>query len=824
MKSMPVPSQPVADEWPVWAQETHAETEMLPIQIADKKTKEDYYHRALKVLKYLPGWEDIIMEDYRKIFKQEEDYGQNKIDDDTRVFVRKLPDIEVKQELNSNWPPLDEYSIIGPLAKIRIRYSGTEESLWRSLSGRGYDNFMLREIIPQPSGFTVTVVMPVLQKFYNDYQQLLEGSRPRNTSISRFILAQPNQAVLIALRAIVRDTFEIPEETLEKWQRGLGEQENLVFSILTNHFGALRQKDGPFNQGTVVMGAYRELAAFMSQKKSENIKQCERIWGTIRYTTNKIKSSEEFIRILYDGRDRIFKLAGAKPSRGDTVCVAFDGYTRDNEKSDGKGERFIQKEDFVFKVGGKDGIIPDFEKVIREMSTGEARTFTIKANNAYEGGFPRIIPNEDTVFDVRIKWIDYKKVRSYLIVGAGVFGASTAMHLAKSEPCASITLISPDFPSVSAAGYDISKIVRTEDQDEFRMKIQLEAMKAWEDNSEFREFYHEVGVAFVGAAGPALQVKENYHKIGENPPELFGVDEMKEKVGQWYDKLDWTDVETCSFNPRGGWVEADNALKRGIDVAEELGVELISATVSRPLYRENGSCYGVEATIGSTSELKEYHADKVILCAGVGITRLVPELKDKINVTEALMATFDVPYSCLKDAPILVRPVGIYPGESTLKSELFRMLGPNLTAGETIPSVGRGCVKVTCHLGDRAESCKLKQPLGDCDWTKDIPEDLKHRVNMVGKSIYGDSLENATYRLCQDVNTKDGDFIICEHPGHPNMIVATGGSFYAAKLFLIIGDSVVKVTRGESLPDDALERWGWNRGGKGTLHSAYAAS
>ena len=52
---------------------------------------------------------------------------------------------------------------------------------------------------------------------------------------------------------------------------------------------------------------------------------------------------------------------------------------------------------------------------------------------------------------------------SFVIVGAGVFGTSTALHLAKAYPSASITLIDrTPFPCPLAASYDYQKVVRAD--------------------------------------------------------------------------------------------------------------------------------------------------------------------------------------------------------------------------------------------------------------------------------------------------------------------------------------------------------------------------
>lgn len=57
---------------------------------------------------------------------------------------------------------------------------------------------------------------------------------------------------------------------------------------------------------------------------------------------------------------------------------------------------------------------------------------------------------------------------SYLIIGAGVFGASTALELSIAEPSAKIILIDQKpSPCPLAASYDYNKVVRTDYGDIF---------------------------------------------------------------------------------------------------------------------------------------------------------------------------------------------------------------------------------------------------------------------------------------------------------------------------------------------------------------------
>src|ERR1700760_2886098 len=70
---------------------------------------------------------------------------------------------------------------------------------------------------------------------------------------------------------------------------------------------------------------------------------------------------------------------------------------------------------------------------------------------------------------------------TYIIVGAGVFGASTALHLKRTKPLAKVILIDSLQPNPAAASFDLNKIIRADYRDIFYMKLALEAQNKWQN-------------------------------------------------------------------------------------------------------------------------------------------------------------------------------------------------------------------------------------------------------------------------------------------------------------------------------------------------------
>lgn len=88
-----------------------------------------------------------------------------------------------------------------------------------------------------------------------------------------------------------------------------------------------------------------------------------------------------------------------------------------------------------------------------------------------------------------------------LIVGAGCFGLSTALHLLRDSPKSvanrryNVTVIdaSPTLPAPDAASSDLNKVVRTCYDDEFYTKLAKEAIEMWKAGDLCgKETYHEL--------------------------------------------------------------------------------------------------------------------------------------------------------------------------------------------------------------------------------------------------------------------------------------------------------------------------------------------
>ena len=209
---------------------------------------------------------------------------------------------------------------------------------------------------------------------------------------------------------------------------------------------------------------------------------------------------------------------------------------------------------------------------------------------------------------------------SYLIVGAGVFGASTALHIISSEQSASVLLVDrTPFPCPYAASHDINKIIRADYSDIFYTRLALEAQEQWRKNSLYKPYYNESGLLNAGDKEWCQQVIQNYIALGvDHKARILTSKEVQGKFNGLLEDTDWTGVEGILWNPQSGVAEAADALTATIQTAIDRGVTYIEGTALKLQFDDSRKCIGVR-----TQEGQDLRADHIILCTGAQTAKLL---------------------------------------------------------------------------------------------------------------------------------------------------------------------------------------------------------
>ncbi|KAL6720694.1 hypothetical protein ACLMJK_002619 [Lecanora helva] len=429
---------------------------------------------------------------------------------------------------------------------------------------------------------------------------------------------------------------------------------------------------------------------------------------------------------------------------------------------------------------------------------------------------------------------------SYLIIGAGVFGASTALHLSQQKPAPTVILIDrAPYPCPIAASHDINKIVRSDYGDIFYCKLGLETLEKWRNDPLFKKWYHQSGLlkATDHAADLVDKISENYKKLGVDVgAELFKPENLKTKFGGIYADTDLSDVEHLLWNPSCGWAEAARALEETIAAAVENGVHYVTTSVAR-LIIENGSCAGITTEDGRT-----FIAEKTILSTGAYTAKLLagsapkqPDLQvgDRIVAAGVCEAAMDLTPEQIKKfnhVPAFVLDANKTQGKSFM--QLIEKFTNSSTQGETMPPTPDGQLKFIRDIPFKntidhpASGQKFSVPRTDLQrsqWVSpsDIPQGIRDEISTVMKGIYGKEvhgLQPSTMRFCWDGITPDNNWFITPHPRCENLYIATAGSFHGWKFLPIIGKYVVQMLRGE-LSEEMEGRWRWDRKFEGVPNS-----
>ncbi|KAK0631247.1 FAD dependent oxidoreductase [Immersiella caudata] len=406
---------------------------------------------------------------------------------------------------------------------------------------------------------------------------------------------------------------------------------------------------------------------------------------------------------------------------------------------------------------------------------------------------------------------------SYLIIGSGVFGASTALHLIRSHPSASITLVDRDAftaPVRIAASWDWNKVIRSDYTDIVYTRLGLEAQSLWRSDPIIKEFYHESGVVWINSGDSRFgqEAMRNYEEVGEvgakQDTQRLGVEEAKGLWDGYLKNADFTDVDAAKgvlVNRSCGWAEAKEALQAMIQAAVDLGVKYEVAEVTRAVV-EDGRCKGA-----LTSDGKRLEADRLVLCTGAYTPKLLidsaPEWQAlhagermvAMGVTEATVPLEGTEAETLDSRPAAMND---NPRERGYNAGCLPL--PKLSAfkcwGQVIFRNSTETISTPPELPSHKEA----------QWN--VPDSLQDDVRWALRSLFGEQgskkpMEN--FRICWDAVTPSEDFIISPHSAAAGLYVATCGSFHGFKFLPVLGKYVVEMLEGRL--DPALQKkWAWD--------------
>ncbi|KAH7086449.1 FAD dependent oxidoreductase [Paraphoma chrysanthemicola] len=384
-----------------------------------------------------------------------------------------------------------------------------------------------------------------------------------------------------------------------------------------------------------------------------------------------------------------------------------------------------------------------------------------------------------------------------VIVGAGVFGLSTALELTR-KGYKNITIVDRHVPPLpDGSSVDISRVIRFDYRDPVYAKLAKEAFDLWNDDPKFRGiFYHgpnafiaskEYGRTHLKKCTDALdrlshpwQPLPDQKAIKAEFPILYGDTAQPNMSGY------------C--NRSSGWADAQKAVTVLRNECIEGGVSFIcgkQGTVTA--FKEDRSTSRIIAA--QTESGHEIQGDYFILSAGAWSTRLASMYNSTIS-TAQVMAFIDLSddeMRAYKDLPLYI----------DFDSGWF-CFPPHPEARVLKIAVhGWGYTRIADQNGLSIPPTKARSKR-----TNFAPADGVARLRAGLAKILPSLAERKFDRVavCWYNDTPSGDFIIDYHPDHSNLFLATAGSGHGFKFLPVLGKCVVQGFE-RTLPLELAQKW-----------------
>ncbi|CAI6096046.1 unnamed protein product [Clonostachys chloroleuca] len=413
--------------------------------------------------------------------------------------------------------------------------------------------------------------------------------------------------------------------------------------------------------------------------------------------------------------------------------------------------------------------------------------------------------------------------QSVIIIGAGIFGLSTALAIARRHPSTKVTIVDRLTPPVEdGTSVDTTRCIRADYGDPLYAELAEKAQKKIEQDPELSRFYFKQGMSFVaeGTPGPMLDLyKKNLAAVRARADKGLAGDpvEMKspEAVFQSIHGRAAQPVSDASLGRRKRWnIGYRNMDDAFIDAREcvriyyerclaqpsivfRCGVPVdrlaVSGQQARGVILENGQTLSADLTLvaaGAWSN-KLVYLDDLIIPSAIEVAWI--KLTDDEAVkwkNMSITTNFDTGFN-------LFPP---YRGEIKC---LRRSAGYRNTV--VIPHPEDPSKTIRTSLPRTVVTNPTDQiPL---DAEKALRDNLREMMPQLADRPFDRT------KLCWLSQTPSADFIIAPHPRIAGVHVATGGSAHAWKFLPTIGDLVLDSMEGK-LDSKLAAKWAF--GTKGT--------
>jgi len=357
------------------------------------------------------------------------------------------------------------------------------------------------------------------------------------------------------------------------------------------------------------------------------------------------------------------------------------------------------------------------------------------------------------------------------VIGAGVFGAWTAWHLAKrGQRVALIDAYGPAHSRASSGGE--TRIIRMGyGGDELYTRWSQRSLEQWKKffGAARQALFLETGVLWMAGEKDARlrQTSATLKRCGVKFEELD-----REALEKRYPQIGLDDIKCGILEPKSGVLIARRAVAAVVEEAVRLGAEYRCAQVLRP------TGFG-RANEAATSDGEHIAAGQFVFACGPWLGKVFPDvLGARIFTSRQEVFFFGVPAGDMRFAP------------PALPTWLFQ---EDLVYG--MPDIeGRGLKIAFDEHGERVDPDTQSRIVSPA-MTEKVRKYVARRFPALRDAPIVET------RVCQYENTSNGDFLIDRHPEMENVWFAGGGSGHGFKHGPAIGEYVT----GQLLDGSAAE-------------------
>ncbi|KAF9870563.1 fructosyl amino acid [Colletotrichum karsti] len=368
-----------------------------------------------------------------------------------------------------------------------------------------------------------------------------------------------------------------------------------------------------------------------------------------------------------------------------------------------------------------------------------------------------------------------------VIVGAGVFGLSTALEL-KKRGYRHITVIDRFLPPVpDGSSVDISRIIRVDYADPVYGQMARESYEGW--NTQYSDHYHESGFVMLADRKGNSYLDGAKEVAAKSGLKLINYDDAKDIQKEYPSaKADFSGLQAC-INPKGGWADAKGAIAQMASECSQLGVHFIAGargTVTS-LKMEQGRVVGVNVVEGPP-----VLGEQVILATGAWTNRLIPitHASSASGQPVGFIQLTEEEAERLKDMPVMINfQTGVFVFPPTKgKNPILKFArhgygyATEVRVGESGAGASERVISAPKRDGSNASSGYLPD---------DADEGLRDGVRQLAPEFASRGWINR--RLCWYSDTPEGDFIMDYHPSIDGLFFATGGAGHAFKFLPVLG-------------------------------------